>query len=221
MQNTDLTTHHTLVAGGKNPQDQLILFLEEKLAGLGYELVAIEVINHREKTLRIFVDGPNGIGIDDCVKVTHELDQPLEGQPDVEAIFKGPYELEVSSPGIDRPLRKPSDYDRFATQIARISTFRALTAEETKATEYSAKNPKQKNFYGILRGYEAETSSVIFGVIPEDGTRETKIVKKGAKKKKEETPANAPLKNETAVRIPLNLIAKAHLEPEVIYPEEE
>jgi ribosome maturation factor RimP len=220
MQSTELNTNTVQRTSGQTPQEKLTLFLEETLAPLGYELVAIEVLNHREKSLRIFIDSKNGIGIEDCVKVTQELDQPLEGQPDVEAIFKGPYELEVSSPGIERPLRKPSDYVRFAGQIGRLSTFRALTADETLAAEYSAKNPKQKNFYGILRGFENENASVLFGIIPEDGTRETKIVKKGAKKKKEEKPADAPLKHETVIRIPLELISKAHLEPEVIYPDE-
>jgi ribosome maturation factor RimP len=221
MQNTDLTTNTSHTTGGKTPQDLLTLFLEERLATLGYELVAIEVFNHREKALRIFIDAQNGVGIEDCVKVTRELDEPLEGQPDVEAIFKGPYELEVSSPGIERPLRKPSDYNRFASQIARLSTYRPLTADETQAAEYTAKNPKQKNFYGILRGFETESASVLFGTIPEDGTRETKIVKKGVKKKLDDKRAEAPLKHETVIRIPLEMISKAHLEPEVIYPEED
>jgi ribosome maturation factor RimP len=222
MQNTDLAQNsNTSGTRGNSPQDKLTHFLEEKLAQVGYELVAIEIQNHREKSLRVFIDAKEGVGIEDCVKVTKELDEPLEGQPDVEEIFKGPYELEVSSPGIDRPLRKPQDYVRFITEIARLSTFRPLTADETKAAEYSAKNPKQKNFYGIVRGFENETSSVLFGIIPEDGTREkVKKVKKGTKPKNEDTNVAAPLKHETLIRIPLELISKAHLEPVVIYPED-
>ena len=219
MQNNDL--NQITPSANSAPQQKLILFLEEKLSAIGYELVAIEVQNHREKNLRIFIDAQNGVGIEDCVKVTRELDEPLEGQPDVEEIFKGPYELEVSSPGVDRPLRKPSDYDRFSGQIARLSTFRPLTADETQAAEYSAKNPKQKNFYGILRGFETERASVMFGIIPEDGTRDTKPAKKGTKKKTEEASLAAPLKNETLIRIPLEMISKAHLEPVIEYPEEE
>jgi ribosome maturation factor RimP len=116
------------------------------------------------------------------------------------AVFNGPYELEVSSPGIDRPLQKTTDFERFAGQIGRVQTFRALTADETKAVEYSAKNPKQKNFFGLVRGFEAETNSILFGVSPEDGTRK--------------------IRHETLIRIPLELVAKAHLEPDLEIPEE-
>jgi ribosome maturation factor RimP len=211
---------------GKAPHDRLISFLEESLEKIGYDLVAIEITNHRERLLRIFVDFPEGspqaeesIGIEDCVKVTHELDQPLEANVDMLEIFNGAYELEISSPGVDRPLRRPRDYDRYHGEIGRVHTFRAITAEESNAPEYITKNPKQKNFYGIVRGYEAETSSILFGIIPEDGTRETVI--KGEKKgqKKSAKKAEAP-KKETLVRIPLELISKANLEPAIELPDD-
>jgi len=195
----------TVMSGTSNgmanqPIQQLSAFVEEKLSVLGYELVAMEVVNHREKTLRLFIDQPNGITIEDCVKVTHELDQPLETSDVVMAVFKGPYELEVSSPGIDRPLQKPKDFDRFIGDIARVQTFRALTGEEANAPEYIAKNSKQKNFYGILRGFEPTSNSILFGASPEDGTQK--------------------IKHETLIRIPMELVAKAHLEPIIELPEE-
>jgi ribosome maturation factor RimP len=202
---------------GKAPQDRLISFLETTLQTMGYDLVAIEITNHRERSLRIYIDFPEGnaecIGIEDCVKVTHELDAPLEANADVVEIFKGPYELEVSSPGVDRPLRRAKDYVRFQGEIGRVHTFRAITADESNAAEYSAKNPKQKNFYGILRGYETENASVLLGIIPEDGTREPVIkgAKKGHQKKTEP-------KKETLIRIPLELISKANLEPQIELP---
>ena len=182
--------------------NQLSHLVEEKLAKLGYELVAMEVVNHREKKLRLFIDQPGGITIEDCVKVTHELDQPLETSDEVLAVFKGPYELEVSSPGVDRPLQKAEDFNRFIGEISRIQTFRALNGEETLAAEYSTKNPKQKNFYGILRGFETKTNSILFGVRPEDGTLIDKT----------------QTKHETLIRIPMELVAKAHLEPTIIFP---
>ena len=184
------------------PEAKLTAFLETKLLELQYELVAIEILNHREKKLRIYIDHKGGVGIDDCVKVTHELDAPLEASSEVAAVFKGEYELEVSSPGLDRPLRKPSDYEKFTGQVVRLTTFRPLTGLETKAAEYSAKNPKQKNFFGLSRGFEAETASILFGIVPEDGT--------GKKPKVE-----------TLIRIPLELVAKANLEPEIQIPDEE
>ena len=196
-----LNTNTTMTTPSNEAAHALLSqWLDGQLSAMGYELVAVEVVNHREKTLRLFIDKPGGISIEDCVKVTHELDQPLENTDLVMAVFNGPYELEVSSPGIDRPLQKTTDFERFAGQIGRVQTFRALTAEETLAPEYSAKNPKQKNFFGVVRGFEAETKSILFGASPEDGTRK--------------------IKHETLIRIPLELVAKAHLEPDLELPEE-
>ena len=86
--------------------------VESTVAGLGYELVELE--RSARGLLRVFIDkmpgDPSGefITVDDCEKVTRQLQYLLE----VEGV---PYErLEVSSPGLDRPLRKPADYQRFA-----------------------------------------------------------------------------------------------------------
>ena len=219
QEQTETKTSVNKDLGHKTPLEKLTLFLEETLQTIGYELVAIEVFNHREKTLRVFIDAKagteGGIGIEDCVRVTQALDEPLEKNTDVTEVFSGPYELEVSSPGVDRPLRKPEDFTRFSGEIARLHTFRPLTAEETDAVEYSTKNPKQKNFYGVLRGFD--NGAVLFGALPEDGTRElfSKGVKKGAKKsaKKQE------VSRETLIRMPLELISKANLEPQVKFPD--
>lgn len=204
------------------PVERLTLALETILAPQGFELVALEVQSHREKILRIYVDANNGITIDDCVRVNEILEQPLEELPEINEIFgAGAYELEVSSPGIERPLRKSSDFEKFAGEFSRVHTYRPLTETETLAAEYSAKNPKQKNYFGVIRGYDSENRSVLFGALPEDGTYsqpQNKSVKPGAKvsKKKlsltEEAKAG-PLKNETLIRIPHSLISKAHLEP--------
>ena len=131
--------------------------ISEVLSTLGYEVVAIERLTHREKKLRLFIDwnrdsGKSGIGIEDCVKATKALDAPLENHPLIEKTFPSGYELEVSSPGVDRPLRRKSDFERFKSEEVRIHTFRPLTAAETKNEKYSEKNPKQKNFIGTLEG---------------------------------------------------------------------
>jgi ribosome maturation factor RimP len=199
------------------PEGRLTRFLEETLAPLGYELVALEVNPHREKKLCLFIDlleeSGAGVGIEDCVRVTQALDGPLEGNAELEMLFKGPYELEVSSPGIDRPLRKPSHFEHYQGEVARLNTFRPLTGEETQAPDYSAKNPKQKHFYGILRGFERETGSILFGIIPEDGTRAV------FKNKKSKSPKPATPRPETLIRVPLELVAKANLEPLIEIPE--
>ena len=82
------------------------------LEGLGYELVDLE--SSRSGLLRVFIDSPRGITVDDCAKVSHQLTRAFA----VEGID---YErLEVSSPGLDRPLKKLADFERFAGQEASV-----------------------------------------------------------------------------------------------------
>lgn len=80
--------------------------LEPVLSGLGYELVMLERAGRG--LMRIFIDKPGGVTIDDCVKVSNHLTHLFT----VENIDYD--RLEVSSPGVDRPLTKPQDYERFA-----------------------------------------------------------------------------------------------------------
>jgi ribosome maturation factor RimP len=80
--------------------------LEPVLAGLGYELVMLERAGRG--LIRLFIDKPGGITIDDCVTVSNHLTHLFT----VENIAYD--RLEVSSPGLDRPLVKPQDYERFA-----------------------------------------------------------------------------------------------------------
>lgn len=97
--------------------------LETTVAGLGYELVAVELSN-RGRMLRIFIDKPaagaqdtvaSGITADDCGRVSNQLARVLE----VEDIDYD--RLEVSSPGLDRPLTKEADFARFAGEQARLT----------------------------------------------------------------------------------------------------
>ena len=82
------------------------------LEGLGYELVDIE--SSRSGLLRIFIDSPRGITVEDCARVSHHLTRALA----VEGID---YErLEVSSPGLDRPLKRIADYERFTGREASV-----------------------------------------------------------------------------------------------------
>jgi len=88
--------------------------LESTLNGLGYELVELEISN-RGTMLRVFIDKPNGINIDDCTLVSNHLSRLLAVELDYD------YDrLEVSSPGLDRPLRKEADFKRFAGEKAQI-----------------------------------------------------------------------------------------------------
>ena len=80
--------------------------IERTLAGMGYELVDIE--HARDGLLRVYIDAPAGIALDDCEKASRQLSHVLM----VEEVDYA--RLEVSSPGVDRPLRRPVDFERFA-----------------------------------------------------------------------------------------------------------
>ena len=83
------------------------------VTGMGYELVDVQASNGG-RLLRLFIDKPGGVGLEDCAAVSRQLSRVFE----VEGID---YErLEVSSPGLDRPLRKGADFARFAGQKAEV-----------------------------------------------------------------------------------------------------
>jgi ribosome maturation factor RimP len=104
--------------------------LESTLAGLGYELVDVER-SARGKLIRVFIDKPEGISVDDCVAVSNHLSRLL-------AVENIDYDrLEISSPGLDRPLKKVADFIRFAGESAKLRLRVALQG--------------QRNFVGILR----------------------------------------------------------------------
>ena len=89
---------------------QLVELIEQAVTGLGYELVDFET-SPRARLLRVFIDrqaGKGSIDVDDCTTVSHQLSRMLT----VENIDYD--RLEVSSPGLDRPLTKPADWQRFA-----------------------------------------------------------------------------------------------------------
>ncbi len=84
---------------------------------MGYELVGVEFhARHDNSLLRIYIDGENGIALDDCQRVSHQLGGVL----DVEDPIAGRYTLEISSPGLDRPLFEPRHFVRFAGSEVRI-----------------------------------------------------------------------------------------------------
>lgn len=104
--------------------------LDTTVTGLGYELVAWERAG-KSGWLRIFVDKPGGISVDDCANVSQHLAQVLAA----EGVNYD--RLEVSSPGLDRVLRKEQDFVRFAGEKARVKLRVALDG--------------QRNFIGVLR----------------------------------------------------------------------
>jgi len=95
----------------------LAQLIEPVVNALGYELVAIEYRRGtRSSLLRLYIDSPGGVGLEDCTRVSHQV----SGVLDVEEPIAGQYTLEVSSPGLDRLLVKPQDFQRFAGQLVKV-----------------------------------------------------------------------------------------------------
>lgn len=97
----------------------------------GVELVDVEYVKEGgQYILRVYLDKPGGVTIDDCQQVSNVLSDLLDQKdPITEA-----YLLEVSSPGIDRPLKKDSDFVRFAGQKVDISTYAPINGKKKKFT---------------------------------------------------------------------------------------
>lgn len=98
-------------------RDGLIRLLEPAVGGLGYELVELEFVPAGPGgVLRLYIDAPPGITLDDCERVSKQVSAIL----DAEDPIPGHYTLEVSSPGLDRVLRKPEHFRRFAGNRIRL-----------------------------------------------------------------------------------------------------
>ncbi len=98
----------------------LLELLETEVRTLGYELVDLDLHLGRDGLLRLYIDSEDGITLDDCERVSHQV----SGLLDVEDPIPGHYTLEVSSPGINRPLRTPAHFRRFAGERAKIELAR-------------------------------------------------------------------------------------------------
>ena len=114
--------------------------LDKTLPGLGYEPVDFEMTP--QGTLRVFIDKEGGITVEDCVTVSNHLSR-LFIVEDVD--YKN---LEISSPGLDRPLKKAADFVRFAGQEAKIKTRLPIEG--------------QKNFIGRIESCDGETVTLSF-----------------------------------------------------------
>ena len=114
--------------------------LEKTLPGLGYELVDFELTAQGD--LRVFIDKPGGITVEDCATVSNHLSR-LFMVEDVD--YK---RLEISSPGLDRPLKKAADFIRFSGSLVKLKT--RLPVEG------------QKNFIGRIENFENDVLTIAF-----------------------------------------------------------
>ncbi|MBN2070653.1 MAG: ribosome maturation factor RimP [Candidatus Krumholzibacteriota bacterium] len=99
-------------------KEHLVALLNREIDALGFELVKLDRFSRgRREILRIFIDdAENGVTIDDCVKVTKALGLVLDG----DELLPGSYNLEVSTPGMNRPLTKREHFVRFTGKSARV-----------------------------------------------------------------------------------------------------
>jgi len=112
-------------------------------AAEGLELVDVELAGAGgHPTLRLYIDKAGGVSLDDCTQVSRALSAAL----DVEDPIEGSYELEVSSPGLDRPLRTREHFERFAGEQVRVKTFGPLEDAGSR-----------KTFVGRLQGMEGDS----------------------------------------------------------------
>jgi ribosome maturation factor RimP len=142
--------------GQESIAEQARRLLEPIIARDGFELVEVEWAREGSAwVLRLYVDREGGVTVDHC----QELSRTVEPVLDVEDFIEPAYNLEVSSPGLERPLRKPEDFQRFAGERAHLKTFAPIATE----------GGPRKNWTGTLQGFrdgavEIEVDGVVHRV---------------------------------------------------------
>jgi len=117
-------------------EGQVADLIEPALADLGFRLVRVRIMGREEQTLQVMAERDDGtVTIDDCVRISRQLSPLL----DAHDVISGKYNLEVSSPGIDRPLVRPSDFDDWAGYEAKVELNDLLDG--------------RKRFRGMIEGY--------------------------------------------------------------------
>ena len=124
-------------------EQQLTQMLEAPVQALGYELVGVEFIRAgHHSTLRIYIDHENGINVENCAEVSHQASAVL----DVEDPISVAYNLEVSSPGLDRPLFSAAHYIRFIGEEVSFVLRMAIQ--------------NRRNWKGIIAGVDGEMITI-------------------------------------------------------------
>lgn len=118
--------------------------VEPVVESLGFELVGAEyLVQGGDGLLRVYIDAENGIDVEDCRRVSHQL----SGVLDVEDVIKGHYNLEISSPGLDRPLFKAEHFERFAGHEIRL--------------RLDAPQDGRRKFRGVLVGIQGDEVTLL------------------------------------------------------------
>ncbi|XKM14218.1 ribosome maturation factor RimP [Orbaceae bacterium ac157xtp] len=126
-----------------NLEQQLVDILQGPVQALGFELLGIEFIRSRHPVVRIFIDSENGITVDDCADVSRQVSAVL----DVEDPISTAYNLEVSSPGMDRPLFTIEHFQRFIGDEVSVSLRIAVA--------------NRRNWKGVIKSIDGEMITLI------------------------------------------------------------
>lgn len=125
---------------------QLQTLLEPAVTALEFELWGIEFLSQgRHSTLRVYIDSPEGVSVDDCARVSHQI----SGILDVEDPITGNYTLEVSSPGMDRPLFTLEQFAAYAGEQVQIRLRLAFEG--------------RRKYKGVLNGVDGDDVLVVVG----------------------------------------------------------
>lgn len=124
--------------------------VEKLLENTALELVAVDYVKERDWYLRVFIDKEGGVDLDDCQDLSRKLEEILDGQD----LIKTSYILEVSSPGLDRELKKPKDFQREMGKDIDVSLFAPMNGKKVVT--------------GALTAYDGETIQVDDMAIPMD-----------------------------------------------------
>jgi len=124
----------------RRDQTHLWELFEPVVKGMGYDLIEIEHFpNPKHGVLRLYIDKEDGVNVDDCSSVSRQISALI----DVEDPVSGQFNLEISSPGSDRPLRRLVDFQRFVGSLVKLKTVMPLQG--------------QRNFKGRLLEVSEET----------------------------------------------------------------
>ncbi|MFP5350684.1 MAG: ribosome maturation factor RimP [Gammaproteobacteria bacterium] len=128
---------------------RLRALVESGVNALGFDLVDVELVGGRQhQTLRVYIDSRGGITVDDCADVSRHVSAIL----DVEDPLPGSYTLEVSSPGLDRPLVTRADFERYCGEIVKVRTHAPVAG--------------RRNFTGRLLEVAGEGVAIEVGPLP-------------------------------------------------------
>ena len=110
----------------RREQTHLWELFEPVVNGMGFDLIEIEHFpNPKHGVLRLYIDKEGGVTVDDCSAVSHQISALI----DVEEPIRGQFNLEISSPGLDRPLRRLQDFQRFTGSMVKLKTMMPLDGQ--------------------------------------------------------------------------------------------